>query len=174
MEKEYKLKCYEGYHPRINVSEDFILKNKLSLKKSQDEIVDRIDDESNMFGNATEVLCGYLEWDRAKKFYKGEYVEKVEKGLEEKPKQIDDIYEATQDMMDYLIFGYMKSMDERGLSAGRTIEKLGHWMWLLGRDDLRRLVDDDELYPPYGMPALIALTKELGLDVPQDCIDFCK
>lgn len=173
--KEYRIKCYEGNHPRINVTEEFVTKNNLTLTRTQEEIVERTQEESKkMLGFQVEVLTEYLDWDHAKQFYKEEYVKEVEAGTKEKPQPVTDLYEATQDMLDYLVFGYMKALDERGISASRTIDKLSAWLWLLGRDDLRRLISDDELYNPYGMPALIELTKALGLPVPEDCIAFAE
>lgn len=173
--KKYKLKCHESHHQRIIVNEKFVKKNKFTLNRTQKEIFERIKKESeNPFSFSADVLIDYLDWEKSKQFYKNEYIKKVKDKKEKKPTKITDIYETVQDMLDYLIFGYMKALDERGLSAGRTIDKLSHWLWLLGREDLKRLVNDNELYNPYGMPALIELTKALGLKVPEDCIEFAK
>lgn len=171
--KQYSLKCYEGNHPRVLVSEDFVVKHNFILDRTQDEIFNRIKDNSGL-GFCAEVLVSYLNWDKSKEFYKKEFITEVEEGKKPHPEIITDIYETVQDMLDYLIFGYMKALDKRGLSAGRTIEKLKNWLWLLGRDDLKQIVGDDELYNPYGMPALIALTEKLGLEVPEDIREFAK
>lgn len=171
--KEYKLKCYDGRNPRILVTEEIVTRNNFTLNRTREEILEKLGVD-DFFGNKTAVFMDYLDFEDVKKFYKQEYVEKIEKGEVEKPQGITDIYETVQDMLDYLIFGYDKALDERGLSAGRTIEKLSAWLWLLGRDDLRRLISDDELYNPYGMPALIALTESLGFAVPEECREFAK
>jgi len=169
--KIYEMKCLEGYHPRILVNESFVRKNKLTLNRSQKEIYSKIKEEGNIFGRfAMEVLVDYLKWEKAKEFFKDEFIEEVELGKKPKPRVITDVYEAAQDMLDYLIFGYSKALDERGLSAVRTIKKLKFWLWLLGREDLEKLIDDDSLYCPYGIPALIALTEKLGLPVPDDLL----
>ena len=171
--KKYELKCYEGDHQRILVNEEFVLNNNFHLHRTQEDIYTIIKN-AGMLDFAGEVLVSYLDWDKSKEFYKEEFVKDVKNGVKQKPEKIEDIYETVQDMLDYLIFGYMKAMDERGISASRTINKLGHWLWLLGRDDLEELVNDDNLYNPYGMPALIALTEKLGLCVPEDCMEFSK
>jgi len=174
MTKKYKIKCCEGIHPRINVSNDFIKKNKFKLERTQAEILEKISSNDDFWGNKQEVLMDFLEWKNSKQFYKDIFVKKVNNGEESEIKAITDIKEAVQDMLDYLIFGYMKSLDERGISSSRTIEKLSAWFWILGRNDLHELVEDDELYNPYGMPALIAVSEQMGLKAPKDCIAFSK
>jgi len=171
--KNYEMKCYEGDYERILVTKEFVEKNNLKYSRTEDEIMERIENAGG-FDFASDVLADYLGWEESKKMYKDEFVKEVEEGKKEKPNKIDDIYETAQDFLDYMVFGWMKSKDERGLSAGRTINKLGHWLWLMGRDDLRRLVDDDELYNPYGMPALIKVCEEMEIKVPDDCIEFAK
>jgi len=174
MEKQYKLKCLEGDEPRIKISKryGFIQSNNLELVRTEEEILKRIED-SDMFDFAPEVLADYLSWEKAKQFYKDEYVKKVDSG-DKKYEKITDISEATQDFLDYMVFGWMKAMDERGISAGRTVRKLGHWLWLMNRDDLRRIIDDGELYNPYGSPALIAVCEEMGIKVPDNLREFSK
>ncbi len=176
MEKEkktYKLKCYEGDHDRILVSKEFVKKNKLKYVRSQKEILERIENDSG-FDFTVDVLADYLNWSTVKQFYKDEYVKKVESGKEKKPKRITDIYETAQDFLDYMVFGWMKAMDRRGISASRTVSKLGHWLWLMGRNDLEIMIHDDGLYNPYGAPALIAVCEEMGIEVPNDLREFSK
>lgn len=171
--KTYENKTLDGDHPRILVSEEFIEKNRLSLNRSQDEIVNYMKNADDWMGNIAGVLLQYLDWEHAKTCYKDEYVSKVESG-EEKHNRITDVGEAVQDFLDYMVFGWMKAIDRRGLSASRTVEKLSAWAWLLGRDDIATLLNDDGLYNPYGMPALIKACEELGITVPDDCHEFAK
>ena len=170
---KYELKCYKGDHDRILVNKAFVKKNKLKYDRSQKEILERIEN-SNCFDFAANVLADYLNWSTAKKFYKDEYVKDVEAGKKKKPKRINDIYETAQDFLDYMVFGWMKAMDGRGISAGRTVNKLGHWLWLMGRDDLKAIINDDDLYNPYGTPALIAVCEKMGVEVPDDLREFSK
>jgi len=173
MKKEYELKCYDSIYPRIKITKTFVAKNNLKLERTETEISERIKN-GHMFDFASDVLLDYLSWENAKKFYKDEYVKKIDSGEEKRPKKITDIYETAQDFLDYMVFCWMKAIDERGLSASRTISKLSHWLWLMGRDDLESLVNDDELYNPYGSPALIAVCEKMGIDVPKDLIMFSK
>lgn len=171
--EEYKLKFYKGKHPRILVSKEFIDSNKLKYCRTEDEIFQRIKDD-DIFGYNLEVLVDYLPWSKSKEFYNIEYQEKVEKGDDVPPRIISDIYETAQDFLDYMVFGWMKAMHERGISASCTISKLGNWLWLMGRDDLRRILGDKELYNPYGSPALIKVCEEMGIKVPEDLVEFSK
>lgn len=172
--KEYKNKTFEGNHPRILVTREFVERNKFSLNRSLEEITEKIESKKeDLFSHALEVLINYLPWEQAKHFYKEDFVKKVDSGAEEYT-YITDLYETVQDMLDYLIFGYMKALDERGISASRTIDKLSTWFWLLGREDLKAIVDDGDLYNPYGMPALLKATEMMGLTLPEDCVEFSK
>lgn len=174
---KYKNKTYEGEIPtkeiRKFLNNKWIGENKLILSKSSREILDYIEKENDFMGNTIEVLINYLDWDSAKTMFKAEYVEKVDSG-KEKWSQITDINEAVADMLDYYSFGLMKALDERGISASRTILKLKAWSWLLGRNDLVEILDDDDNYNPYGMPALIKWAEELGLPVTDNCKEFAK
>jgi len=172
--KVYESKCYEGLKPRILVTADFIEKNKFHLNKTQDEIRKKYDTSNSFIGSYQEVLLSYMDFYHCKNLYKDDYIKQVESGEKNFDPPITDILETTQDFLDYLNFGYTKALDQRGISAGRTIEKLSAWLWLLGREDLEIIINSSSLYNPYGMPALIRLTEELGLEVPQECRDFAE
>jgi hypothetical protein len=128
-------------------------------------------EEGSFFGFEREVYIAHLPFEEAKKYFKKEYVEKIESG-QDLYRYVENIYETTQDMLDYLIFGYMKALNQRGISASRTINKMAAYMFILGREDLEKLVSDENLYSPYGMPALVALTEALGLEVPDNVREF--
>lgn len=170
---KYELKCYEGDHDRILVNKEFVENNKLKYVRNEKEILKRIENDSG-FDFARDVLFDYLDWSTIKKFYKDEYVKEVKAGKKEKPKKIVDIYETAQDFLDYMVFGWMKAMDEKGLSASRTVSKLGHWLWLMGKDDLKAIIHDDDLYNPYGAPVLIVVCEKMGITVPDDLREFSK
>jgi len=172
MKKEYKIKCLEGDYSRIIITEDFVARNNFKLERTQEEIFKRIKD-SNAFDFANDVLIDYLDFETARPLLKIEYAKKIEEG-EEKWEKINDVFETAQDFLDYMVFGWGKALDERGLSASRTISKCGHWLWLMGRDDLRMLISDDSLYDPYGSPALIAVCEKMGIEVPNELKDFSK
>lgn len=171
--KDYELKCLAGTHPRILVTEEFVTKNNLTLARTPEEIMQRMKDNRGLFDFSSEILVEYLPWEMAKASYKEEYQKEVDSGTKTYV-QITDLYEGVQDMLDYMVFGWMKALDQRGISASRTINKVAAWLWLFGRDDLRRLVEDDDIYNPYGAPALIELNKALGIESPEDLIAFAQ
>lgn len=168
MEKVYELKCYEGNHPRILVSDDFLEQNRMKFLRTEEEILAKINASKSFFGFGIEVMIDYLSFKNAEQFLS----KPVKPGVEAKWRKITDIRECAQDFLDYMVFGWMKALDQRGISASRTVEKIGAWMWLLGHDELEVLVNSDDLYNPYGMPALIAVCTALNIPVPKDCHDF--
>jgi len=74
------------------------------------------------------------------------------------------------DMADYMMgYGWPKARDHRGLSAGRTIDKMRAWMWLLKDDYIAVKIDSDELsHLNYGCPILEAICKRYDFPIPQD------
>lgn len=165
MEKEYVNKCLEADDGRINVTSEFIERNKLKIDKNV--AFNIVKEQEDMFGFDIDVALDYLTFAKAKQFLNKEYVEKINKG-EEKWNQIIDINEATQDFLDYMVFAWMKARDERGLSASRSITKLSVWLKILSRPDLAELISRDDLYPQYGKPALRKVCEEMGIDCPND------
>jgi hypothetical protein len=160
----YEIKCCAGDEPRIEVTKEFVEKNKLSINTGKaKKILDNSDND--LFGFSTEVAIYYLPFEQSKEYFEDEYVKKVESG-EEKCDAITDVMEAAQDFLDYLVFAWMKAMDERGISASRSIEKLSAWMKILGRDDISDILKDSSLYNPYGRPALKKACDELGIKYP--------
>jgi len=160
---------------RIEATDEFIEKNKFVLK-TQDEIYQRLKKTSSGFmamDFRPEVLINHLNYDLAKEFLNDEYKEKVDKG-EIKSEYVSDIKEIVQDFLDYMVFAWGKAEDERGISAGRSLQKLGAWLWLLNREDLETIINDDDLYNPYGSPALIEVCNQLGVEVPSSLVEFSK
>ncbi len=172
--KNYKNITYEGYHPRILVTKEFTEKNNFKYCRTQEEILEEANGEGDFLGFGKGILIDYLDWKNAKEFYEDEFVKKVEGGKEKAPEAINDIYQTVQNFLDYMVFGWMKALDERGISASRTINKLSAWLWILGREDLAKMIDNDDLYNPYGTPALIKLCGELDIEAPEDLIKFSK
>lgn len=160
-----------GRHPRYVSSPRFLAEHRLGLNRSQEEIVAKAKAD-NALGLTQEVLIDYLEWKHARGFADIKYVARVELGEIDEPVPLISPLIAVQDMLDYLVFGYEKALDERGLSASRTVWKLATWAWLLGREDLEAILLDDARYRPYGMPALIAFAEALNLAVPDECYRF--
>lgn len=163
-----------SYEPII-VTEEFIKTNKLSLK-SQEEIVAKIEEitaDPQMFDFRTDIFISCLSYDNAKKYLIPEFIEKYEKG-EEKWIFPSPLIKVAQDFVDYMAFAWGKAENQRSLSASRSINKLSAWLWVLDRSDLETLIDNDELYNPYGAPALIAVCEKLGIEVPNSLVEFSK
>lgn len=163
MIKSYENKTYPGDEPRIEVTEDFVTRNNLAINFDAARALAGRDDD--FFGFMASVAIPFLPKDVVYGMLNEEYREKLDSG-EDEHIQITDVYEGAQDFLDYMVFAWMKAMDERGLSAGRSIEKLKAWMIILGRPDVATVLDDDNLYPPYGRPALRKACEMLGIDVP--------
>ena len=161
---EYELKCLDGDEPRILVTDEFVENNKLMINPAK--ALEIMEDETSFFGFGKEVASDYLNFEQCKKFLKKEFIEKYEAG--EEFKMVTDIKEAAQDFLDYMVFAWMKAMDERGISASRSIEKLAAWMKILNRDDVADVLGDDNLYNPYGRPALKKACEMLGIEHPEN------
>lgn len=163
-------------HPRIISVAGFIKRNHLELR-GYDEIVERFKAisgaDDDFFGFKTALMAHYLRFEDAKSILKDEYVREVESG-DKKWVTITDTSECAQDFLDYMSFAWGKAEGERGISASRSIEKLGTWLWLMGRGDLEELISQDDLYNPYGAPALIEVCERMGIVVPDSLIEFSK
>lgn len=161
---EFEMKCYAGAEPRILVTKEFVERNGFAI--SVDKAMEIVCNPSDLFGFDSEVAVEYLPYDKGTEIWSEEYMEKIEQG-EVTHSYISDIREATQDFLDYMVFAWMKAMDERGLSASRSIVKLTAWMKILGRDDVSAVLEDERLYRPYGRPALRRACEMLGIECPE-------
>lgn len=160
---------------RILATDEFINRNNLRLK-SQEEFAKKFSElqaKESFIDFRPEVLMDYLNFENARPFLKEEYIHKVEKG-EEEWEMITTIEECAQDFLDYMNFAWGKAEDQRGISAGRSIQKLGMWLWIMNREDLQTLIEKDELYNPYGAPALIEVCTEMGITIPESLVEFAE
>lgn len=118
--------------------------------RTQDEIRARFDGlaESHLdpFGFRREALLDCMEFDTA-----------VGIGMnpEAKPEEWARPDVATR-AREYLRFAIGKAVDHRGISAGRSIEKLAEWLWVLDDADLIERFEAAD-YPQYGAPKLRVL-----------------
>lgn len=156
-------------------TEELITKNNLKLR-SQDELSKKFDElrkTVRFIDFRPEVLINYLSFENAKPHLKEEYVKEVEAGTKQW-EQITSIEKCAEDFLNYMKFAWGKAEDERAISASRSIQKLGMWLWIMNRDDLRRTIEDDDLYNPYGAPALIEVCNQMGIEVPNSLVEFSK
>lgn len=131
--------------------------------RSQEEIVARIKGYqaapmADFFGFRTEVLIAALHKPHARQFLK-----EGAKILEDWP----DPEDAQERAAGYLEFAIEKIRNHRGVSAVRSVQKLGEYAWLLRRDDV---VDSMEAapYENYGAPQVKCFALMLGLRWPGD------
>jgi hypothetical protein len=90
-------------------------------------------------------LINFLSFENAKPHLKEDYVKEVEAGTKQW-EQHTTVEKAAEEFLDYMKFAWGKAEDERGISASRSVQKLGMWLWIMNRDDLRRVIEDDDLY----------------------------
>lgn len=131
------------------------------IPRTPAEIVARMRDNADVFGFAAEVLLAFVGSPDCDELLKPEF----------KGKQVAEVRTVEHAMAcarDYYRFAWGKVLDHRGISASRSITKLAAWMWVAGRDDLAALLHRDDLYTPYGAPALKALGAALGWPWPED------
>lgn len=66
---------------------------------------------------------------------------------------LDDDHSVEDLVKDYLPFAVDKALGHRGLSAGRSVEKMSEWLWVLGDEELLSRFSQAD-YPQYGVPQL--------------------
>lgn len=122
-------------------------------------ILERIKEKelTTTFGFEKEVLLAALSYEDAKPYLKEEVAQEQWHGM--------SVEEVTKEAVDYLEFAFGKARDHRGLSAGRSVEKMGEWLWLL---KLNVDLFDEAGYVMYGVPKLMVAADELGVARPQD------
>jgi hypothetical protein len=129
--------------------------------RSQDEIAARMTaKQKEPLNFEPEVLFCYLCFDAARPFLKGG-VTQEQFGA---PKALTDVLLDAEEYMGRI--GWTKCMDQRGISAWRTIQKMTAWMWLLGDAEAVAFINDDANYGMYGAPALRYLCERHGWAIP--------
>jgi hypothetical protein len=103
--------------------------------------------KNDMFGFMAEVLVPYLSAEQAKPFIREEFLPK----WTAQPLTRDFI---TAEMKKYMEFAWGKATDHRGISAGRSINKMSCWLWLLKDDETYKFAAKTKNYPQYGAPIL--------------------
>ena len=123
--------------------------------RTQDEIVARIRavEAEDWMGFHTEVLLDSLDYEHAKGWLKPE----TTAGEWDRTEPTDLAVEARE----YLDFAVGKILDHRGISAGRSVDKLTELAWLLGRDDVLAAMDTAD-YPQYGAPKVKVFAHGMG------------
>ncbi len=130
--------------------------------KTPDQIIARIHEvragDDAMFGWQTDILIRALTFEQAKPFL----IADATSDAWPDP-QIEDA--VRQDAIDYLDFAFGKASDHRGISASRSVDKMGAYLWMLDLD-YDRFVNAG--YAQYGVPQLFIAAEELGVTPPSD------
>jgi hypothetical protein len=130
--------------------------------RTQEEIAARFaaKQKDSFFGFDLEVLVDSLDYEHAKPHLKPEV-----KPEEWTPSLTDEAVKKAA--LEYLEFAWGKVEDHRGISAGRSVQKMAEYCWLLGMDDLVGRIEREEVsYAQYGAPIMKAVSEALGFPVP--------
>ncbi len=159
----------------MELQDPFVTKNNLRLRSHEELVAKFIELQSmeTMLDFKSEVLVNYLTFEDAKPYLSEEFRKEIESGSGQW-QQITSIEKCVAEFLNYMEFAWGKAQDRRGISASRNIDKLGMWLWIMNREDLQEILDDDDLYNPYGAPALVEVCNQLGIEVPSSLIEFAK
>lgn len=126
--------------------------------RTDDEILDKIEavKTNDWFGAKTNDLIVRLPFEKARKYLMPEV---TAEDWEVVPRDRDALLAV---MLDYMPFAWDKANNERGLSAGRSMDHYSSWVWL-ACDDLGNLHD----YSYYGKDNLCRICKHYGWDASQ-------
>lgn len=125
--------------------------------KTQEQILKRISEleaNNDMFGFQRSDLIGFLTFENAKKFLKDEVT--ADKWVTKT--------DPKKEISDYLPFAWGKANNRRGISAGRSVEHMKAWLWLM-EHPLAETLDDD--YEFYGKNCLVTVSRIVGFDYSQ-------
>lgn len=121
---------------------------------------------TDFLGFQAEVLIEYLRFEEAREFLKEEARDDPEKAKKwndaTKPPTRENLL---ADMKEYMAFAWGKVEDHRGISAGRSVDKMGSWLWLLEDEEGLRKV---KTLPraQYGAPVLKYVSERYGFPMP--------
>jgi hypothetical protein len=111
----------------------------------------------------SDVLVEYLGFDDAILFI--QFVAKSDEDARSEWRPLPLIYdEIVSTMRDYMVFAWGKVQDHRAISAGRSVQKMRAWLWLLDRDS----EIDWNRYRNYGAPILQQICNLFDFPVPDD------
>lgn len=144
--------------------------------RTQPEIVDLYRKRAAApFDFAGEALISFLDYDHAKEFLRPEVTAEEWANTRhsvggDAPAHARVLVGADipEQMAGYMRFAWGKVEDHRGISAGRSVQKLAALAWLTGDDEILPFSDDNNNYAQYGAPILKYICEKYGLPVPSD------
>lgn len=140
-------------------------------------IVDRIRNDASLLGSGFSVLGDYLSFADASPLLQedvtadqwnasmGDFAGFGPPTSRTRPVSPIDHAFIVESMRHYAAFGWTKVHEERSISACRTIEKMEHWLWLLGYDDPDEVLKSDD-WGHYGDRPLRRVCTMFGFPVP--------
>lgn len=129
--------------------------------RTQEQIQKRAQASTSVFGFDTEVFIAYLDFEHAKPMLKPDA--DSAKWTWSEPNRDNVLV----DMREYMAFAWGKVEDHRGISAGRSVEKMRAWIWLLEDEGFLDELEKVE-YAQYGAPILKTVCERYGFVVPSD------
>ena len=111
--------------------------------------------DHDWLGTQTWELVSRLPFDLAKSFLTDSAKEK------DWPPAKRDADTIKAEMLDYMRFAWDKANNRRGISAGRSLDHMSAWLWLLGHDEAADAILD---YDHYGKPWLRAICEAFEWD----------
>ncbi|MFA9204904.1 MAG: hypothetical protein ACEQSH_00450 [Bacteroidia bacterium] len=129
------------------------------LPRTPDEIVAHMRGiaDTDYFGHQRGDLMDWLPFSHAKEWLKPEAT-KTDWTKTQRPYPLTR-ERVLQEMLGYMPFAWGKANDCRGLSAGRSVEHMTAWLWLLGDPLGERL---EGMYAYYGKTCLRAICEAYG------------
>lgn len=108
------------------------------------------------------MLAACLDFEHGKQFAKEGITE--EEWNSEPVLSTDEL--VRNEMAGYMGFAWGKVEDHRGISASRSVDKIGEYLWVLGEDVALKAMEEAQ-YENYGAPKLRAVCELLHLPMPE-------
>lgn len=134
---------------------------KRDMKRTQDEIVKRIEDRKSkdLMGFECCNYIDFLDFEHAEPYLEGTTKEDWEG--EEGSRPLTDPVKAIKG---YMEFAWDKANNFRGLSANRNLSHMVAWLWLDGQDEFLEENDNFRDYKFYGKDELVKICELYGID----------
>ncbi len=125
--------------------------------RTEHEILTHIEEvqSTDWMGTIRNDLISYLPFESAKQFLKDGVTDKDWMAAS------SDIDSLKARIKDYMDFAWEKANDNRGISAGRSIEHMQAWLWMMGENNVAQEIEN---YSFYGKPQLRAICEKFGWD----------
>ena len=133
--------------------------------RTEEEVLARLrainGSEEDFLGWRSSVLLAYLPYEKAKEFF-GVPDNDLEQDWDTEIRRPNDEAHVREEIREYLIFAMDKMDNHRGISASRSVLKMGEWVWLVLGDDASEVYQSAP-YENYGAPAIKTAADLFGL-----------